>query len=327
MRLVKFDKLSALNPYLSGPVSKSLTRAIQKSDADVIVAGTSAFLYMMYPLKRKKLKNPKPFVYQGAIHFQDSKTNSLSAVTIRSINSSEVYLANTEYEKQRLISAGVNNEIIKIIGCGVDLWAFEQTGANAWRHTFKIKDDNILLGYIGRIERTKSLEVLLNAFLSIQHNEKLHLVIAGYSNKEYVQQLKHEYALKSDRIYFVEDLSSSQKISLYHSLNVFVLPSSSESFGIVFLEAWACKKPVIGADVGAIQCVVTNEKDGLLFKPNNTADLALKIETLAFNKPLCDEYGLNGFKKVEENFTWQVVGKKYRAVFLEAIKKFKKKHP
>src|SRR5207237_6216955 len=81
-------------------------------------------------------------------------------------------------------------------------------------------------------------------------------------------------------VVLLENFEDNLKPVLFNALDVFVLASKGESFGIVFLEAWACKKPVIGIRTGAIASVITEGADGLLFDKENIDELADKITYL-----------------------------------------------
>jgi len=80
---------------------------------------------------------------------------------------------------------------------------------------------------------------------------------------------------------------------------VLVLPSNSESFGLVYLEAWYHKKPVIGCRIGAVSEVIDDGKNGLLVQFGNAKELAEKILYLLHNPSIAEEFGENGKKKLE----------------------------
>lgn len=313
--------------YRSGPWSPSLKKAMNQTDADVIFASSSNYLYMLYPLKRDRLSNPKPFVFQGAVHFtEDTNYDVLFSKTLHAIKASEYYMANTSYEKDRLIQLGVDADSIVVTGVAVDMEMYTTGNRAYYRDIFGVTEDNILIGYIGRLEATKGVDILIKAFkVAKESNKNLHLVIAGFRSsyarklENYVESIGGKEKIN---IHFVSNLSMEQKVNLYHSIDIFVLPSANESFGIVFLEAWSCKKPVIGTDIGAIRSVISNGVDGLLMKPHDDSDLAEKILLLSSDQKMREEFGCNGFKKTAANYTWPIITKKYREVFLMAINKF-----
>jgi len=94
-------------------------------------------------------------------------------------------------------------------------------------------------------------------------------------------------------------------VEYYQKSNVLVLPSLSESFGMVLLEAMACKKPVIGSNVGGIPYVIDNDQNGLLVPPKDPQALADAIIKILTNPQLAKKMGEEGYEKVMKNFTWE----------------------
>lgn len=322
-------RISFLNTYLSGPWSFSLHKAIANTNADVIVASSFGYSYVDYPLWRNKTKKPKPYVFQGAIHFNnDESIRVVSKRVLQSIQASEVYLANTEYEKQRLVKLSVDPKKIEVLGPSIDITKFENGNKTNYRDVLNVPGTDILLGYIGRIEPSKNIDFLLRALPAVcKEQDNVKLIIAGFKSA-YFEQLKQQAdALPGgigNKILFLPDLSEQNKISLFNTIDILVLPSHNESFGIVFLEAWACKKPVIGVNIGAIACVINDKSDGLLVEKDNETDLAQKIIHLSRNKALRETLGNNGYLKTKELFTIEGVTSRYRAALTKAIDRFNK---
>jgi glycosyltransferase involved in cell wall biosynthesis len=323
-----------LSRYLTGPWSPALVKAMRSTDADVIVAGVAPCFYMHYPLHSHKISDPKPFVFQGAIHIDESdRRKAVGNKTLLAIKESSCYLANTDFEKGYLVKRGVDQEKISVTGICVDVGRFAKGNRCRYRENFSLTDDKILVGYIGRIETTKNLEDLIRAIpFCVESNSELYFVIAGHKNPEYIQKLfsilVSFQSFVRERIFFVTDLIEEDKIDLFHALDIFVSPSCNESFGMVFLEAWSCKKPVIGSSIGAIRSVVSNEEDGLLFNPGNGRALSDKIITLATDKSLRRKMGEKGYEKTVNRYSIDAVTKSCRDSFIKARERFinKKEH-
>lgn len=314
-----------LQEKIYGPISASLTNRLNEIDADIVCGSSSSYSFMQYPLFRKN--NVKPFVFMGAIHFaEEENIKSISSKTLNSIYQSEKYIANTSFEKKRLIQLGVTSNRIEVIGCGVDTKEFDNNQSAGFKKQLKIADDEMVFGFVGRHEPLKNIDILIEAFGKLyQTNSKIKLIIAGgYS--WYTNELKTliNNSIAVDNIILLTNISESEKINLYHSIDVFVSASASESFGIVFIEAWACKKPVIGANVGSVNCVIDDEQNGLLFQPFNTDSLAIKMNGLLINQQKRIDLGNNGFDKIQQQYTWDVITEKYRNTYLQAIENSKK---
>ena len=314
--------------YLSirrtGPWSSSLQKAIERTDADVIVGATSSYKYMTYPLIRHKLKNAKPFIYQGALHINEKQ--GIANYVLESIQQSEFYLANSSYERNVLIRMGVPSKSIKVLGIAVEHDITKLQFDMQYRKQLQFAPAQPLIAFIGRITKLKSIDILVKAMPLISKQiPDICLLIAGYNNN-YADELKHLVNLLpsdvSNRIHFKLDITVFEKNSIYNSIDLLVLPSKSESFGLVFLEAWAFKRAVIGTKIGAIESIIANGTDGVLFNPDNPEHLASCIIDILKNKDKKNQLGLEGYKKLISNYSWEVVGEKFKHICEHAIEKF-----
>ena len=91
--------------------------------------------------------------------------------------------------------------------------------------------------------------------------------------------------------------------------DIFCLPSSQESFGAVFLEAWAFGKPVIALDIPQIRYLVKDGVNGCLVKPVPEL-IAQKITGLLDNPDVARNMGISGSELVKNNFTWSALSEK-----------------
>jgi glycosyltransferase involved in cell wall biosynthesis len=124
---------------------------------------------------------------------------------------------------------------------------------------------------------------------------------------------------KREQVTIVDDFPETEKPSLLAACDVFVLPSGEESFGIAFLEAWACGKPVIGARIGAIPSVIDEGRDGLLVAYQDAEGLARAILELLADPQRRARMGEAGRQKVVETHRWEVVAGRVRDVYRQVI--------
>ncbi len=111
-----------------------------------------------------------------------------------------------------------------------------------------------------------------------------------------------------------------KKIGAFQLTDIFCMPSRSDAYGIVYLEAWACKKPVIGIDNDAIREVIENEKDGLLVKFDDVEDLKDAIIKLLKNPKKREEMGKKGFFKVSNFNNWNEIAIKTMQIYTQVGK-------
>jgi glycosyltransferase involved in cell wall biosynthesis len=109
---------------------------------------------------------------------------------------------------------------------------------------------------------------------------------------------------------------SREFLKLYYSAaDVFVTTPWYEPFGITPLEAMACGVPVVGSDVGGIRFSVADGVSGALVPPNDPDALAARLAELYRDPEALREYGRNGQRRVNAQFTWQKVGRAIGALY------------
>lgn len=306
-----------------GPVSIAMKRYLMNSDADAFCASAANYWYMQLPLWRKC-----NFFYFGSIHLSEDESKPvLNKTQLHSINASKLYLANTNYEKRRLVQAGVKSEKIVVLGVGVDpdIFKINSVTVDKFKKELGLHNNCLVIGYVGRIERTKSILVLIKGFEKIaKDNAHIYLLIAG-SGDEYAAELK-AYCNKlsaniNGRIKWKINFPVQEKAALFNALDILVLPSSNESFGIVFLEAWICKKPVIGTATGAVKDVIEKNADGLIMEIDDVESLSNKLIMLIEDKGMRESMGKKGYEKVINNYTWDIITSRLRQCYLDGPEK------
>jgi glycosyltransferase involved in cell wall biosynthesis len=304
-----------------GPYSKDMIDYLTTVEADAFCASSVNYYFMQLPLWRKC-----NFYYYGSVHFNENEKKSpLLPTQLKSVKSSTLYLANTAYEKYRLEKLGVNPSKVFILGTGVDINDFEVEDKEV--QTLKVKlglpSGALVVGYIGRIERQKNVQLLIKSFALIANDHpQVYLLLAGSANT-HVGELQSFIAAThptlADRIKWMANFSPAEKPLVFNAIDILVLPSHNESFGIVFLEAWSCKKPVIGTLIGAIRNVISEGEDGLLINVNDEASLATQLVKLIENKPLRELMGENGHEKVRANYTWDIIVARLRQCYVSGV--------
>ncbi|OQY21618.1 MAG: hypothetical protein B6I34_07040 [Anaerolineaceae bacterium 4572_32.1] len=124
-----------------------------------------------------------------------------------------------------------------------------------------------------------------------------------------------------EQILVVDNFDEAEKPSLFAACDLLAYPSQFESFGLVYVEAWACGKPVVGVRAGAIASVVQDGVDGLLVPPRDAPALAEALIRLLENESLRHHLGKNGRQKVLDRYTWDTVAARFRRVYELAIER------
>jgi len=304
--------------------SPSINRMLLNTTADVIMGSTINYEFCNYPLWRYKSVNPKPFVLYGSVHLHIDY--DYHDAIINKARICDCYIANTDFERDELINKyGVEPHKIVSVGTGIALedYTCSVKEVEEFRKTHGIASDEIVLGFVGRLVKGKGVGVLLDAMRILhQQNNKVKLLLAGAST-DYVPVIKDAINKEKLPIILIENFNEQQKPVIYHAMDIFALPSQSESFGVVFLEAWACKKPVLGSEMGATSSLLSDGVDSFLFNLKDVNHLVEKIKLLASDVNLRNSLGENGYHKTKREFSWPAITEKFRNAYLVGIENFR----
>ena len=175
-----------------------------------------------------------------------------------------------------------------------------------------IKKDAFLIGYIGRLNfKEKGVDILINAFqiLSKKYENFVLILVGNGENENEIKKYILEIDLKIKVIPGKEDV-----FNYYSILDVVVLPSRNEAFGIALIEAGLIQKSIIGTNLETIKEVINNN-NGLLFEKENPLDLAKKIELYYKNIHLRKECAENLYDKVIKSYTSDTIIPIYKRLY------------
>ncbi len=311
LHLPGWDRLRALH---QGPMVPGLAQAVAQSGADVVMA--MAFpLRHMFVAQSGAQRAGIPLVFTGALHPADGWSYDRPMI-FRAIRRAQGYIALTPFEKDFLTGRGIPAERIAVIGGGVTPPPSDSPPPEQIRAGLNIPPGVPVILALGRQNRRKRFELLLEAMPAVWQNfPQTRLVFAGAADASTPGLRRAGDA----RVVVQNDVPEAEKHALLAACDMLVLPSSEESFGIVFLEAWWHGKPVIGAKVGAVASLIADGVDGLLFPADDAAGLAGAIVKILAQPDLAHTMGTSGKQKVHENYTWDAVTTTVRETYLQAI--------
>jgi len=202
------------------------------------------------------------------------------------------YIALTEFGKRKFIEAGLPEKKIFV----KPNFFFNSP------EPFCNFEDYIV--FIGRLSVEKGLDTLIDAFKILNStNNKIFLKIVGDGHS----RGQFEAKIKDENIQGVEFLGKKNQLGcmeIIKNARFIVMPSICyEMFPMTTIEAFACGKPVIASNLGALSEIIQDKKTGLLFKVGDAKDLAEKIMWLFENKDASVEMGKNALRVFEERFT------------------------
>ena len=156
-------------------------------------------------------------------------------------------------------------------------------------------------------ERYKGADTLIAALpVILKRMPDASLVLVGDGDdRPRLEQLACDLVV-SEHTHFLHGLTPEQLFACYANCDVFALPSKGEGFGLVFLEAMACAKPVIGGAHGGIPDLVEDGEAGLLVPHGDAEGLAQAIESILSNPSRAREMGVRGRQRVQKEYTFAV---------------------
>ncbi len=172
-------------------------------------------------------------------------------------------------------------------------------------------DGKTILFTLARLVKRKGIDMTLKALAKMSEEEKKDLVyfIAGCGSDElYLRSLVSGEDKK--RVFFLGQISDDEKWSWLNKCDIFIMPSRNiagdyEGFGIVYLEANLCLKPVIAGNAGGVGDAVLNGKNGLIVDPEDEEDIKEAILRLKNNPNLREKMGYFGKNRVIKDFSWE----------------------
>ncbi len=204
-------------------------------------------------------------------------------------------IANTADEAAQLVELyGAEPEAVTVVHPGVDLDVFSPGDADAARARLQLPRDAVVLLFAGRIQPLKGPDLLLAAAaLMVDRDPSLRhrLVVAvvggpsgsGLEHPESLVMLAAQLGI-SDLVRFAPPATQAELADWYRAASVVAVPSRSESFGLVALEAQACGTPVVAAAVGGLRTAVADGASGLLVPGHEPAAWASALTSLVVDE-------------------------------------------
>jgi D-inositol-3-phosphate glycosyltransferase len=210
----------------------------------------------------------------------------------------------------------------------VDLDVFTPGDQQRARTELGIAQDALVLLFVGRIQPLKAPDLLVRAAAEMVARDaslRSRLVVAicggpsgtGLARPRALEELAGELGI-SDLVRFVPPAERNELVRWYRAATVCVVPSYSESFGLVAVEAQACGTPVIAARVGGLATTVRDGSSGLLVDGHNVADWATAIDSLVRDRNLLTVMSA-GARAHAEGFGWERTVDRLLDVYREAV--------
>jgi L-malate glycosyltransferase len=262
-------------------------------------------------LTRFIIKNT-PIIF--TVHGYQEKFDYLTSSFINNIISNKVITVSNE-EKKILLKTGIKKKKLELIYNGISLpdnYSIE----NIPLKIKTLKSSNIIVGTIARLEKEKGLQYLIKTIKDIE-NKNVHLLIIGsgkYKEKLHIQVEKLGLREKISFTSYVENIHDYLEV-----MDIFILPSLKESFGLVCVEAMAHKLPVIASETGGIPEIVKDNISGFIVPIRDSSTLTAKLKTLIHDRNLRNKMGDAGYLRFINYFNIETMLNKTEDIYLRYI--------
>lgn len=311
--------------YFHPVTSIRLSNIVAKGNFDIIHTHASKDLWLLVPaLKLVKVNIPliltkhvgsfiikKDFIHKW---LYNRLTYALAISTVIQKNLLET--CPLEKEKVLLLHNGVD----------VDRFNTERTDRTLIRKELEIRDDEVLVGMLARFSPGKGHEEFLYAARELNKTYKnLKYIIVGEASRgenyyaETIQKLANDYKLNN--LTFTGFRSDTENI--LSAMDIFVMPSHAEAFGIALIEAMAMGLPSVCANSDGLLDIAVDSVNSFLFEVKNSDDLKKKISPLIESKELRLQFGKAARIRVIENFELELLTDKVIEIYKQAIEQNK----
>jgi glycosyltransferase involved in cell wall biosynthesis len=267
-----------------------------------------------------------PFVVTPFLHLGDpqdpcdrTRRAYLRPALLELIHTADRVFVQTELERAALLEQGIAPEKLILLGMGIAIT--ECTGGNRQRAriAWQVAEDEVVIGHLANNSQEKGSVDLLRAAERLWHaGRRFRLVLAGPEMPNFRSFWKN-YGSRH-RVNRLGVVSEEEKRDFYAGIDVFALPSRSDSFGMVLLEAWANGVPNVAYRAGGIAELVRDGDDGLLVRCGDVQALADGLGRLIANGPLRLWLGASGRNRVRREFQWKDKLNCVRSIYQELVK-------
>jgi glycosyltransferase involved in cell wall biosynthesis len=246
---------------------------------------------------------------------------ALDARSVRSLARAEGCACLTTYERDWLIERGVETGRAAVLPPGCDPDRYQDLTPAAARAALGLPDAPTV-GYVGRLAAYKGVGTLLDALPAVwgAHPDTTVLLAGNHTGWDDFDRLVEEVEpLASGRLVVRPGFTDDERSLLLAACDVVAFPSSEESFGMVTIEAWCARRPVVAADIPAVRCLIRPGIDGELVPVGDDVALADAIGGLLSDPAKRERLGDAGRARAEAEFGWEGIIEQWNTHLADAV--------
>jgi glycogen synthase len=314
-----FRSVSRLQPYIPG-LRSAITRVLP---ADALLATNLGIESLAIQGERIARDRKIPFLLTPFIHLgvegDPIARRYVSMPHQRDLmRSADAVMVMTQVEKEFVEQYREGRGNVVSTGAGVDV--AEVTGGDGHLFRRRFGAAGFLVGAVGAMARDKGTFDLVQAVIDLRkRGHDIELVLAGPPLQAFVRWYTELSDADRDGIHLLGFVSSHVKKDLLAAIDVLALPSRTESFGIVYLEAWANRRPVIGADTPASRELIGDGNTGCLVPFGDPDAISDALARLMAQPELRRTMGDAGYSETVTRHTWNHVIRRVASVYTDVL--------
>jgi len=230
---------------------------------------------------------------------------------------SDHVIANSENTRKELVQLGVDSRKITLINPGVDVQRFTpDLPFNDLLERIGLGNNQKLMLSVGRLQRRKGFDMVIKAMPSlIGQGHDVHYALIGIGeDRDYLADLAAELKV-SNRVHLLGHVTSEDLPRWYNACDLFVMANreingDNEGFGMVFIEAAACRKPTVAGKAGGTASAVLDGETGLRVDGEEVEEVAAALDKLRGDEAFAVNLGEQGYRRAVSDFSWEAVARK-----------------
>ncbi|MCC7430474.1 glycosyltransferase family 4 protein [bacterium] len=277
---------------------------------------------------KKLLKIPFTLYVYGSETHRMAGNPMLKKIMQKVCKEANEIVPNSDFTAQEYLDFGVPKEKMKKIVPGVNTSVFKKIDKLPEKILALKKTENTkILLTVARLDERKGHDKVISLLPELVQSfpEILYVIVGKGRERERLERLVKN--LKLEKFVFFAGFVSDEELPFYYNLaDVFILPNrvteesalkgDFEGFGIVFLEANACEKPVIAGKNGGVADAVEDGKTGFLVNPLNGQEILNACKKLLASNELCAEIGTYAVERARKNFEWKLLAEKIKEILV-----------
>jgi phosphatidylinositol alpha-1,6-mannosyltransferase len=239
----------------------------------------------------------------------------LAPLKIMALKKAHRIFAVSRFTREQILKMGAADGQVVVVPNGVDAERFRPgPPLEELAQKLGVFQKKVLLT-VGRLDKHKGHATVLRAMAALKaaFPDMVYLIVGQGPEERPLRGLTAEEGLRN-RVYFLGSVSDEDLPRVYSLCSIFVMPTCVfsgkndliEGFGIAYIEAAACGKPVIGGRTGGVVDAVEEGVSGLLVEPGSVEDFQRQLEKLLRDPALCLRLGSQARSRVEAGFTWEI---------------------